>query len=416
MDITRQPQKKSVLKRYWLAIPVTGVIIATLVAFNSFGSASYVADRESLIFGEVKRGDFSVQIRGVGTLVPKNIQWLAANVDGRVDSIAVEAGARVKKGDVIAILSNPKLKEQLEESSWELEAQAKENRASEMALESQLANLRADAKNAELDYKSAKLKLDAEQALVSQGIVSKLTFEQSKLTAEQHKERIKSQRERLSKMQANLAAMVDAHVARIKKMRNSHNLIQQQIDDLTIRARIDGVVQEMALKLGQQVTQGTEAAKIAPHDSLIALLDIQDFQVRDIALGQTVSIDTRSSKIIGKVVRIDPAVTNGVVKVEVALADKMPPEARPDLSVEGVIDVERKRDALYVERPAFAQSHSKVVLYRLDSDGDAAMRANVELGRASTRHIEVINGLKEGDRIIVSDPSAWESHNNILIK
>jgi multidrug efflux pump subunit AcrA (membrane-fusion protein) len=217
-------------------------------------------------------------------------------------------------------------------------------------------------------------------------------------------------------MEANLAAMEEAHVARINKMQNSNNLIQQQIDDLTVRARIDGVVQEMALKLGQQVMQGSEAARIAPHDNLVALLDIQDFQVRDIVLGQIVSVDTRSSKIPGKVVRIDPTVTNGVVKVEVVLTGKMPPEARPDLSVEGVIDVERKRDTLFVNRPSFAQGYSKTTLYRLDSDGDAATRVNVEFGRASTRHIEVISGLKEGDRIIVSDPSAWESHSNILIK
>lgn len=416
MDISRQPQNKSLLKRYWPVFPVVGVIIAIFAAAESFGSASYVVDQERLVFGDVKRGDFSIQVRGVGSLIPKNIQWLAANVDGRVDNIAVEAGAVVKKGDVIATLSNPKLKEQLEEVKWELEAQSKENRASEVALQSQLVDLRVGARNAELEYESANLKLDAERALVERGIVSKVNFEQSKLAAEQHKERIKSARERVAMMETNLEALVEAHAARINKMRNSHNLIQQQIEDLTVAARIDGVVQEMVLKLGQQVTQGAEVAKIAPHDSLVALLDIQDFQVRDIVLGQAVIIDTRSSKIAGKVVRIDPAVVNGVVKVEVAMDGPMPPEARPDLSIEGIIDVESKSDALYVNRPAFAQSRSKVTLYRLDSDGDTAERVSVDLGRASTRHIEVIGGLKEGDRIIVSDPTAWESHAKIQIR
>lgn len=416
MDISRQPQNKPLLKRYWPVLPVVGVIIAIFAAAESFGSASYVVDHERLVFGDVKRGDFSIQVRGVGSLIPKNIQWLAANVDGRVDSIAVEAGAVVKKGDVIATLSNPKLKEQLEEVKWELEAQSKENRASEVALQSQLVDLRVGARNAELEYESANLKLDAEQALVERGIISKVNFEQSKLAAEQHKERIKSARERVAMMETNLEALVEAHIARINKMRNSHNLIQQQIEDLTVAARIDGVVQEMVLKLGQQVTQGSEVAKIAPHDSLVALLDIQDFQVRDIVLGQAVIIDTRSSKIAGKVVRIDPAVINGVVKVEVAMDGTMPPEARPDLSIEGIIDVESKSDALYVNRPAFAQSRSKVTLYRLDNDGDTAERVSVDLGRASTRHIEVIGGLKEGDRIIVSDPSAWESHAKIQIR
>jgi multidrug resistance efflux pump len=416
MDITRQPQKKAPWQRYWPVLPAAVAVIVALYALQSFGSASYVAPRESLIFGDVKRGDFLVQIRGVGTLVPKNIQWQASNVDGRVDSIAVEAGTSVKQGDVIAALSNPKLKLQLEESSWELEAQRKESRAAEMELLSELAEVRAEATNAELDFRSSKLKLDAEQILVAKGIVSRITVEQSKLAVEQFQERTRSQRERVSKMEANLKALKEAHVARLNKLQNTHNQIQQQIDDLTVKARIDGVVQEMVLKLGQQVIQGSEVARIAPHDNLVALLDIQDFQVRDVTLGQIVSVDTRSSKITGKVVRIDPAVTGGVVKVEVAFEGKMPPEARPDLSVEGVIDVERKPDALFVERPSFAQSFRTTAMYRLNGSGNAATRVEVQLGRASTRHIEVVNGLKEGDRIIVSDPSAWESHNDILIR
>jgi multidrug resistance efflux pump len=414
MDITRPTQARSLLRRYWPVSILLAVVITIVVAARGLGNASYVVDRESLVLGEVKRGDFSVQIRGIGVLVPKNIQWLAANVDGSVDSIAVEAGARVELGDVIARLSNPKLEQQLEELTLELEAQVKENHASELSLESQLADLRAEARNAELNYESAMLKLKAEESLVADGIVSRVTYEQSRLAAEQHKERISSQRERVQKMQANRNAMVEAHRARIKKMENSRNLVQQQIEDLNVRASIDGVVQEMVLKLGQRVTYGSEVARIAPHDNLVAVLAIQDFQVRDIVLGQAVSIDTRSSKLTGKVGRIEPAATNGVIKVEVALSGPMPPEARPDLAVEGVIDVEHKRDALYVNRPAFAQSHSKAMLYRVD--GDSATRVNVQLGRASTRHIEIVEGLRPGDRVIVSDPSAWESHDTILIK
>jgi HlyD family secretion protein len=416
MDISRETKQKGKAKRYWPAYAVAGVVLAGFIATKSFGSASHIVDRESLVIGDVKRGDFAVQIRGIGTLVPKNIQWLAANVEGRVDTILVESGARVRKGDVIARLSNPQLHEKLAESQWELEAQLKENRAAQLALESELASLRAEANNAEVEYRSAKLRLDAERKLVDQGIVSKITVEQSRLAVDGHRDRIRTFKERMAKMHANLAATVDAHAARINKMQKTQNLIRQQIDDLTVRASIDGVVQEMPLKLGQQVVAGTEAAKIAPHDNLVALLDVQDFQVRDIALGQSVRIDTRSSKINGKVVRIDPSATNGVVKVEVALAGKMPPDARPNLSVEGVIDVEQKRDVLFVRRPSFAQSHSKVALYRVASDDDTASRVPVEFGRASTLDIEVRRGLKEGDRIILSDASAWESHDNIEIR
>ncbi len=416
MDISRAPQKKPLLKRYWPAFAGAGAIASVLLITQSFGNASYVADADGIVLGEVRHGDFAVQVRGVGTLVPKNIQWLAANVEGVVDNIAVEAGATVKQGDVIATLANLQLKEQLQESQWEIEATTKENRAAAMTLESELAEVRAIANTAELDYRSAALKVKAETTLVEKGIVSRLTFEQSKLAAEQFQQAARYQQARLDKMEANLAATIEAHAARINKMRNSHNLIQQKIDDLSVRAPIDGVVQEMVLKLGQRVMPGAEAARIAPHDNLVAMLDVQDFQVRDVVPGQTVTIDTRASKIAGKVVRIDPAVVNGVVKVEVALEGQIPADARPDLSVEGIIEVERKADALFVNRPTFAQSHSKIALYRVDDGGGSARRVNVELGRASTRQIEIVSGLKEGDRIIVSDSSAWESHDQILLR
>jgi multidrug resistance efflux pump len=416
MDIARKPQKKPVLRRYWPLFAAVGVVMALFVVYRSIGGASYVAQRRNLVFSEVRRGEFAIQIRGVGTLVPKNIQWLAANVDGRVESLPVEAGAKVKKGDVITTLVNPKLKEQLEESGWELVAVDKEQKAKIMKAEASLASIVADASDAEMEYKGAMLKLEAERPLAEKGIVPRVEYEQSKLAAEKYKERIRVQHDRVDRMEANVDAMREAYMARMSKMHNSHNLIQQQIDDLTIRSRIDGVVQTMSLKLGQQVTPGTEAAKVAPYDNLVAMLDVQDFLVRDIALGQKVTVDTRSSKVPGKVVRIDPAVVNGVVKVEVALDGDMPPEARPDLNVEGVIDVERKQGALFVDRPALAQSGSRTSMYRLNDDGDTAERINVQFGRASTRQIEVVAGLKPGDRVIVSDASAWESHSNILIR
>jgi multidrug efflux pump subunit AcrA (membrane-fusion protein) len=416
MDIRIEPNRRPLLRRYWPVLPALGVVVALVVANRSFGSATYVAEGDELAFGAVQRGEFAVQVRGAGTLVPKHVQWLATNVDGRVDGIAVEAGSAVEAGDAIVTLANPKLEVELREAQWELEAVTKENRAAEAALRSQLADLRAVARNAELDHESAKLKLEAERQLVERGIVSRLTFGQSRLAVQQHEERIASARERVTMMEANLAALVDAHAARENKLRNSLNLIRRQVDDLTVRARIDGVVQEIAPKLGQRLVQGAEVARIAPHDNLVALLDVQDFQAPDVALGQAVTVDTRTSRVAGKVVRIDPAVTNGVVKVEVAFDGPMPPEARPDASVEGVIDVARKRDALFVERPSFAQSGRRLALYRVDDDGDAATRVAVELGRASTRHIEVLGGLREGDRIIVSDPSAWERHDHILIR
>jgi multidrug efflux pump subunit AcrA (membrane-fusion protein) len=414
MDIARTRNKIVGIKRYWIPLSVGAALLIAIGISRVVGSSAYSVDSDKIIVGEVKQGDFSVQVRGIGTLAPKNIQWLAANVDGHVERINVEAGAEVRKGDVIVTLSNPKLHNMLEESRWEIEAQEKENRAAEMGLESQLADVRAEASNAELEYQGAKLKLDAEGKLVGQGIVSRITYEQSSLAVQQAQRRIASKRERVSKMQANLMSMMDAHKARMNKLQKAHEQIQRQIDDLQVHASIDGVVQEMELKLGQQVVQGTQVARVAPHGDLIALLDVQEFQVRDIAVGQAVTIDTRSSKVAGKVTRIDPAVVNGVVKVEVTFNGALPSEARPDLSVEGVIDVARKANTMFVDRPSFAQSFSTATLYVLD--GDTAMATKVQLGRASTRQIEVVKGLKPGDRVVVSDTSAWEGQHRVDIE
>lgn len=418
MDITRSASKKKFnWRRYWPVAAVAAAILITAIFLNSVNGASYVVDKQDVIIGEVKRGEFVVEVRGVGTLVPKDIQMVSANVEGVVEKIELEAGAPVKAGEIIARLSNPQLKDQYDESKWELEAQEKDFYAKEKALESEIANIKASAIEAELKYRSDKLQVEAEKELIAQGnsTVGVLAHEQLLLAVEQHIERIKMQNERIDKMKANMQAQSEADEARLKKLSNMLSKIQRQIDDLVIRARIDGIVQEVAVTLGQRVTFGDQIAKVAPQDNLVAMLDVQEFQVRDIAVGQRVTIDTRSSKVEGVVARIDPAVVQGVVKVEVTISGDLPPEARPDLSVEGVIEIDRKPSALYVRRPTFAQSFRATTLYRLDEDGSSASRIAVEMGRASARYIEVVDGLKEGDRVIVSDPAAWDSHESILI-
>ena len=406
--------KKWIRKRYWLLGGAAALIVILYLVRNVFGSAAYAVDKEDVVIGTVQRGDFAVQVRGIGVLVPKDIQLLAVNVDGLVERINVEAGATVNKGDVVAILSNPRLNEQLQQAQWEIDAQVKQNRAAESTLRSQLADLRSDAKNAELDYLSAKVKYDAEKKLVEQKIVARITAEQSRILMEQNLHKIEAQKERVRRMEESLMATTDANISLVSKLEKSRDLIQQQIDDLIVRAGISGVVQQMSVQLGQRVTAGTQAGQIARHDDLVALLDVQDFQINDVALNQSVVIDTRTSKMPGRVARIAPSATNGVVKVEVTLSGKIPPEARPDLSVEGIIDIESKRNALFVERPPFAKSQGRVELYRLD--GDEAMRSPVQFGRASTRYIEVLSGLQAGDQVIVSDSSAWDSHDKIVVE
>jgi RND family efflux transporter MFP subunit len=283
-----------------------------------------------------------------------------------------------------------------------------------MVLRSELADLRVDAKNAASNYELARMKVEAEQTLLDRGIASRLSFEQTKLSAQQQKERIDSANERVRMMEERLAAMLDAHQARTRKMHNSLSAIQQQVDDLLVRAPIDGVVQQMALKLGQAVTEGTEVGRIAPHDNLVALLDIQDYQAGNLRIGQPVHVEAHGNAIQGKLVRIEPTVTNGVVKAEVEILDKLPPDLRANQSIEGVIDIDRRANAVFVSRPQMAKGNGRTAVFRVD--GDTAVRTPVQFGLVSTRHIEVLSGLKPGDRIVVSDSAAWENHERVYIK
>lgn len=414
MDVLLPVQKRPLWRRKRIMLPALGVIVAVLIGTSSFGTADYVVDKDRVSIGEVQRGEFLVQVRGTGVLTSKHNQVLASNVDGRVERIELDAGAEVKRGDVLARISNPKLHEELAEMRWELEALGKENRAAEVVLRSELADLRVEARNAQSNYELARMKVEAEQTMLDRGIVSKQAFEQTKLAAQQQKERIESSQERVRMMEERLAAMVDAHQAHVRKMDNGLRSLQQQVDDLTVRAPIDGVVQQMSLKLGQAVTKGTEVGRIAPHDNLVALLDVQDYQAGDVRVAQPVHIDVRGTAVQGKVVRIEPTVNNGVVKVEVEILGKLPADLRANQSIEGVIDIDRRADALFVTRPQMAKGHGRTAVFRID--GDNAERVPVEFGLVSTRHIEVLSGLKPGDRIIVSDSAAWENHKRIYIK
>lgn len=414
MDVLLPVQKQPLWRRKWLALPLLAIVIAVLIGTSSFGTADYVVDKDRVSIGEVQRGEFLVQVRGTGVLTSKHNQVLASNVDGRVERIELDAGAEVKRGDVLARISNPKLLEELAEMGWEREALDKENHAGEVVLRSELADLRADTRNAQSNYELARMKVEAEQTMVDRGIEPKQTFEQTKLTAQQQKERIDSSRGRVQMMEERLASMVDANQARLRKMDNGLRSLQQQVDDLLVRAPIDGVVQQMSLKLGQAATKGTEVGRIAPHDNLVALLDVQDYQASDVRIGQPVHVDVRGNTVQGKVARIEPTVNNGVVKVEVEILDKLPADLRANQSIEGVIDIDRRANALFVPRPQLAKGHGRTTVFRVD--GDNAVRVPVDFGLVSTRHIEVLSGLKAGDRIIVSDSAAWENHQRIYIK
>jgi multidrug resistance efflux pump len=379
--------------------------------------ADFSVGAESIVYDEVKRGEFSVSVRGTGVLVPDNIQWLSASVEARVERVVVKPGTLVKRGDLIVELSNPQLLQLLEETQWELEARLAEATASEVLQKSAFLTQKATMLNAKLDYESSKLKLEAHTQLLnrSSGVVSKIDYEQTRLETVQSKQRWDIQQEILSTMQESIEAQNNARTARLNKMRKELERAQQQVADLKIVASIDAVVQEVPVEPGQRIAMGGNIARLAQQDSLIAEIKIPELEIRNVAIGQTVIIDTRNNKVTGRVSRVDPAVVNGNVQVDVEFIDKLPRDARPDLAVEGEIKITEISDTLFVNRPLFVQSQSETAVYKISPDGHFAERVLVTMGKGSINQIQVVGGLLSGDKIIISDPSSWDNYQKIRI-
>jgi len=391
-----------------------------MIAINflsAFTQVDFVIDKDVIVFDEVQQGHFSVSVRGSGILVPENIQWLSSNIDARIDRIIVKPGKSVKKGDLIAELSNPRLQQLLEETHWELEAQIAESEAQKVGQKTALLFQKALMINAKLNFESSKLKQEAHNELVnkSTGAVSKIDYEQTRLETIQLKQRWEIQQDIFHSMQKNTLAQNNALAARINKMSKTLERAQQQVDSLMVYATIDSVVQEVPIEAGQRIRMGANIAKLAEQNSLIAELQIPELHIQDVAINQIVVIDTRNNKVQGIISRIDPAVVNGNVQVDVMFTEDLPRDARPDLTVNGEIKITEIADALFVNRPLLAQSQSMASLYKVTSDGNFAQRVPVKLGKGSVNKIQIIEGLEVGEKIIISDPSAWESHQKVRI-
>lgn len=416
MDIAISSQKKKTnLKKY--SVIIVTVVIAIIAAryLWFFGSADINIDRESVVFSEVKRDKFTVSVRGTGLLVPENIQWLSSTVEAKVERLVVKAGNVVKKGDLIVELNNPELYQRLAEARWELEAMEAELKAQKVDQEAAIQQQKSNVLNAKLDHESSQNEYEARKELVERGAVSKLDYNRARLAMGQAQQRWIASQDQLEKMQQNLQAQNSARKARLNQTRKSLERIQQQVDDLKVRASMDSIVLEVPLEAGQRVVMGANIAKLAQQESLIAELQVPEIQIRDVVVGQRVIIDTRNNKFEGEVSRVDPAVTNGNVQVDVVFSEKLPNDARPDLSVDGEIKITEIDDTLYVDRPLFAQSKSQSSFYKLTDDGQFAERVNVKVGYGSVNQIQIIEGLQAGDKIVISDPTRFETYEKIRI-
>lgn len=416
MDIKRRDAKQRRRRKLVLGVGIAVVLVGGAVAalWSLDGPAPTVAGSRVWI-DQVQRGEMLRQVRGTGVLVPREIRWIAAQSPGRIERILVKPGARVGADQVLLELSNPDLIQAAEEAEWALSA-ARAELASFLAdQESQILDRQANLAAVEAQYESARLQADAETDLAGKGIIPEIQARQSELDARQLKVRLGIERERLEKFAVVIEARREAEQARVNQLENTLRRRRQQVEHLSVRAGIDGVLQQVVVEEGQQVAIGTSVGRVARPDDLLAELRIPEINARHVQLDQMASIDTRNGKVDGRVVRIDPAVQNGTVQVDVELVGQLPPGARPDLTVDGIVEIERLIDVLYVGRPAYAQPDSVMQLFLVDERGQAA-RVQVRLGRTSVNQVEVLDGLAAGDRVILSDVSAWDRFDRLYIE
>lgn len=413
MDVPRQAPPK---RRRWMLASAAGLgLILLMVALARLKPAAPEAERQSLLIDTVKRGPMVFQVRGTGTLVPLNVRWISANADSRVEKILVWPGTAVKADTEILELSNPEAQQAAQDAMWQLRAAEADYTSAKAKLESQLLDLRASVASAKAAYTNAKMTLEANERLSKAGLVASQDLARAQAAAEELTTRYEIERQRMQIDQDSLKAQLASQEARVQQARALYALKQGLVDGLKVRAGMDGVLQQLPVQVGQRIAPGGTLAKVAQPSPLKAELKVSETQAKDLLLGQKATVDTRNGLVEGKVIRIDPAVQNGTVTVDVSLDGPLPKGARPDLSVEGIIELDHADDAVFVGRPVQAQSNSEGTLFKLTSGGEA-MRVKVRYGRGSVSTIEVLEGLQPGDQVVLSDASQWDGVDRIRIK
>lgn len=419
MDIAR-PSVAGQRRRRRILYAVVGIVLVGLVTMGVYRlkPAAPTVERSTVWVDTVKRGSVLRQVRGLGTLVPMegSIQFLPAVTEGRVDKILALPGAQVKADSILLEMSNPQLTQEALDAEWKLKAAEADYKNLEVALASQVLAQKSLSAQAQSEYSQAKMQADIDSELAKLGVISQLSMNVSHQKAEQLSTQNDIEKQRLVNSSEVLKAQLQAKQAEVEEFRALAELKKSQLDHLRVRAGIEGVLQEQTLKIGQYVTPGTTLAKVVQPQRLKAELKIAETQAKDIQIAELASVDTHNGVIPGHVVRIDPSVVNGTVTVDVTLDAKLPQGARPDLSVDGTIDLEKMDNVLYVGRPAFGQEQSTVGMFKLEPDGNNAVRAQVKLGRSSVNTVEILQGLKEGDQVILSDMSRWDSYDRVRLE
>jgi HlyD family secretion protein len=416
VDIARSPEvkrKKQIRRMIYGAVALIAIVLIT-VGVSRLRPAAPSVDRATVWVDTVKRGPMIRQVRGSGILVPENIRWIPATTNGRVEKLVLRPGAQVTPTTVILEMSNPDLQQAVMDAQLGFRSAeaAFENRKAD--LQSQLLNQEAGVVTMESQYRQASLTLAANEELYKEKLISELQLKQFRATEQDLKNQLSVARQRLEITKAGMKSQLAPQEADVNQRRAAYELRLRQLDDLKVKAGMTGVLQVLPVEVGQQVTAGTNVARVADPTMLKAELRIAETQTKDIAIGQVAEVDTRNGVVAGKVSRIDPASANGTVGVDITLEGALPPGARPDLSVDGTVRLQKLDDVIFVGRPAFGQEESTITLFKLSPDGEAH-RTKVVLGRSSVNTIEIREGLQPGDQVILSDMSSYDQFDRVRL-
>jgi HlyD family secretion protein len=415
MDIQRVGVARSKrIRRILFLIAFTLIASAATYGLSKLKPAAPYVDRATLWPDKVKRGPMLHDIHGTGTLIAEDFRWIPSNRSGLVEKVNVRIGDAVRPDTILAELSNPDLEQGLMDAMLQIRAAEADLVNTRASHQNAIINQQIQIANLEAAAKLAQLQAETDEELATRGLGSQLNARKSHLESENSASQVEREKQRVAVNEKAAAAQVLAQEARLDQLRAAYELKKRQIEELRIRAGVSGVLQQLSIEAGQQVAAGATIAKVAEPSRLKAQLRIPETQAKDLILGQAASIDTRNGIITGRVIHIDPAAIQGTVTVDVRLEGELPKGARPDLSVDGNIEIERLTDVLYVGRPANGQANMTIQLFKILPTGEA-IRTPVHIGKVSVNSIQILDGLQEGDEVILSDMSTYDAYDRIRL-
>jgi len=417
MDIQRpsNARAKKIRRIAYLAVALVSAAGVTY-GVSRLRPAAPSVDKATIWTDEVKRGSMLREVRGIGTLVPEDIRWIPAQTDSRIDRIVIHPGATVQPNSIILELSNPELQHDVLDAEYQLKATQADYESLKVTLNSELLNQRSATAIVRSEYEQAKIQHQVDQKLYAEGVGSDVTEQLSRVKEQQLAIRLQLEEDRTKNTADSAKARLLAQQSHVDQQRVLYELKRSEADALHVRAGLQGVLQLVPVEVGQHVEPGTNLARVANPKQLKAEIKIPETQAKDVAIGQKASIDTRNGVVKGQVSRIDPSVQNGTVTVDIEFLEPLPLGSRPDLSIDGTIELENLPNVLYVGRPVHGQSESIVGLFKLVDDGSEAVRINVKLGKNSVNTVEILQGLQVGDKVILSDMSNWDRFDRVRLR